>query len=42
MVNLKFEQPSQVPLPAAFPLFSIGLAGIGALQRRMSRQRKAS
>jgi hypothetical protein len=40
MVNLKFEQPSQVPLPAAFPLFGIGLAGIGAMQRRFLKKQQ--
>lgn len=41
MVNLKFEQPSQVPLPAAFPLFGIGLAGIGAMQRRFLKKQQS-
>lgn len=39
MVNLKYGEPSPVPLPAAFPLFGIGLAGIGAMQRRLSKNR---
>jgi len=40
MANLKFEQPSEVPLPAAFPLFGFGLAGISAFQRRFSKKGK--
>ena len=40
MVNLKYEQPSAVPLPAAFPLFGVGLAGLGAIQLRFSKKRE--
>jgi Domain of unknown function (DUF4082) len=41
MVNFKFEEPSisSVPLPAAFPLLGIGLAGLGGMQRWFSKRR---
>jgi Domain of unknown function (DUF4082) len=39
MVNFKYDLPSQVPLPAAFPLLGIGLAFLGGMQRRISKKR---
>lgn len=39
--QLSFGSPSEVPLPAAFPLFFAGLAGFGAAAKRARRAAKA-